>query len=135
MELGAKAPNHLKLLGMVKLLLALLTLTLLSGSTPLKVSVTPTNQFAPGSIRLTIRIEPDIRNRYLCWGYQGGDEFLPFHRSCMDIDGDKAPKLYQPLPYTHIPDGDYSGFAELFRIQPNEAILKEQPFHVVGDER
>lgn len=81
-----------------------------SASERLKLDVTPAHQFAPGTIQLKIRVEPNAENRVLCFGFDSGSNYG--RTSCQDLEGDKAPTIHL-IRYKDLPSGDYEAFAQL----------------------
>lgn len=107
---------------------SLLILTLLA-SPPVRITVVPKASFHPGSVRITVKITPDDRNRDLCYGYEGPS----YRRSCVPIEGAERKVTFEQI-YTNIPPGEYQAFADLFQVLPNKAIHVETYFQVIGDE-
>jgi hypothetical protein len=70
---------------------------------PLTVTATPKISFAPASVRIRARIEPNASNRLLTIVADGEN----FYRSSeIQLDGDQAPRVFE-LDLRSVPAGDY----------------------------
>lgn len=87
-----------------------------SADSSIQLTVSPLNQFAPGSIQLTVRMAPDAANRELCYGLESED--AETRRSCLSLNGEAAPSVIRPSRYTNLSAGEYVAYAELARATP-----------------
>lgn len=76
--------------------------------------------FAPATVRLRIRVEPDVKNRALAVGIISPD----FETSSLEqLDGDKAP-ITRWVTYKDVPAGEYAVVAEVYR--PEDRPWREE---------
>ena len=87
------------------------TKTALDTSPQVKLTVSPANQLAPGTIQLRVQATPHPKNRALCVGYDGDNEHS--RRSCWDLAGEQAPRFFQTR-YNGLPSGAYRAYVELW---------------------
>lgn len=88
------------------LLLAFLTLAA-GGSPNIRFTVTPQQAFAPATITVTVYLQPNSRNRYLCVDYGSGDEDAGSESSdCQPVNGADAPTQHIRV-YRDMPAGSY----------------------------
>lgn len=66
--------------------------------------------FAPATVRVTIRVEPNETNRLVCLEYDGGQ----WARSCWDHVGADAPLSYR-RELRNLPAGEYVAAATVVR--------------------
>ena len=89
--------------------LVVLTVLPMNAGEPLKLAVTPAQSFAPATVRVRARIEPNATNRSLTIVADGSD----FYRSSQfQLDGDRAPKTLD-VEYRNVPGGEYDVYAYL----------------------
>ena len=75
----------------------------LGGREPLTIAVSPAVSFAPATVRIRARIEPNADNRRLTIVADG----LAFYRSSeIQIDGEQAPWTFE-LSFRDMPGGQY----------------------------
>jgi hypothetical protein len=71
------------------------------------LAVSPAHAFAPATVRIRARIEPDADNRLLTIVADGSN----FYRSSdVQLDGDRAPKTIE-LWFRDVPGGEYELYA------------------------
>ena len=96
-----------RVLGMCGLLLLATPTT--RANAPLDVSVAPLHSFAPATVSIRTRIEPDPANRKLTVVADGPD----FYRSSeIQLEGDKAPRTME-CRFADVPGGEYEISATL----------------------
>jgi hypothetical protein len=79
------------------------------GGEPLKLTVTPFQSFAPATVRVRARIEPNAENRILTIVADG----QAFYRSSdIPLEGELAPKTVE-LNFSNLPGGEYEVYAVL----------------------
>ena len=106
------------------LLIFILTATLvLHAAMPAVVlKASPTFQFAPGYVRLTLIIEPDARNRFYCVSYEGTYS----GQTCRQLEGAEAART-RWIDLKDLPAGEYVGQASVGRNDGsvvNSALVK-----------
>ena len=70
---------------------------------PLTLAVSPAHSFAPATVRIRARVEPNAENRLLTIVADGPN----FYRSSdVQLDGEEAPKTVE-LWFRDVPGGDY----------------------------
>src|SRR5262249_24684182 len=105
-----------------------LTMLPVDGSERLRLVVTPTQSFAPATMRIRARIEPSAENRRLAI-VADGDEF--YRSSEIQLDGDQAPKTVQ-LMFSNLPGGDYEIYAVLIDASGHQRAIARQPARVIS---
>ena len=97
------------------------------GTTRLSLAITPSHQFAPGTIQLMAKVSPNADNRVLCLAVESDTGY--YRSSCITLDAEQAPITHQ-LRYGGLPEGQYKAYAEL---RDNNRVLTQtsQPFQVL----
>ena len=70
---------------------------------PLTLAVSPAHAFAPATVRIRARVEPNADNRMLTIVADGPDFY---RRSDVQLDGEDAPRTFE-LWFRDVPGGDY----------------------------
>ena len=86
-----------------------LTALTVNGREAVTITVSPAHAFAPATLRVVVRIEPNATNRSLTI-VADGENF--FRSSEVSLDGDQAPKIIQ-MPFASVPGGQYDVYAVL----------------------
>lgn len=108
--------------------LLVLCLLLAAAAEPvITLTITPTQQFAPGTITLKMRVPRDHQNFQLCFGFES--DYIT-RSSCMLWDGSNAP-LVQWQEYRNLPAGQYEAFAQLWRVPNRLAGQAKAQFNVL----
>jgi len=89
--------------------LVALTALPVTGRDAVTITVSPARAFAPATLRVIVRIEPNATNRSLTI-VADGENF--FRSSEVSLDGDQAPKIIQ-MPFPSVPGGQYDVYAVL----------------------
>lgn len=93
------------------LLAVLIHAAVVGAQTPISITTKDFISPEPATVRVTVRIERDVRNRSWCLVYDGGTKF---RESCEELDGDRAPVFFQ-LRLNDLPAGDYVAVAAVCR--------------------
>jgi hypothetical protein len=86
-----------------------LTALTVNGREAVTITVSPAQAFAPATLRVVVRIEPNATNRALTI-VADGESF--FRSSEVSLEGDLAPKIVQ-MPFPNVPGGNYDVYAVL----------------------
>ena len=86
-----------------------LTALTVNGREAVTITVSPAHAFAPATLRVVVRIEPDATNRSLTI-VADGENF--FRSSEVSLEGAQAPKIIQ-MPFPSVPGGQYEVYAVL----------------------
>jgi len=87
--------------------LTVLTVSPVDGGAPLELVVTPVESFAPASVNIRARIQPNAHNRMITI-VADGPEF--YRSSQIQLDGEQGPKTVE-LVFSSLPGGEYEVFA------------------------
>jgi hypothetical protein len=71
---------------------------------PVQLMVSPRVQLAPGTVKITLRIEPDARNRIFCVVYDSEGQSGQF---CSDLQGADEVRTRELPLLKDLPGGDY----------------------------
>ena len=100
----------------------------LDGLEPLTIVVSPAVSFAPATVRIRARIEPNADNRRLTIVADG----LAFYRSSdVPIDGEQAPKTFE-LSLRDMPGGEYEVYAFLTDTFGRQRAVAHQTTRVIS---
>ncbi len=75
----------------------------LTATESLTMAVSPTEAFAPATLRIQLRIAPNTKNRELELIADSGDFY---RRSCVALDGEAAPRVLS-MQFDGMPGGEY----------------------------
>lgn len=95
---------------------------LLMANRAVSVEVNPHIAFAPASIQVTVRVQPDAENRNLIVEAVGGD----YRRSDVQLDGDVAP-IQHLINWRGLDGGEYEVIAS---VTSNTALLARERTHM-----
>lgn len=87
--------------------------------------------FAPATLRITVKVEPQADNRMVRIIIDDGENY--FRSTDLPLNGDKAVKTQQ-LFFPHIPPGDYDITATLYDNHNEIVKLERGIAHVIGDQ-
>lgn len=107
-------------------LATLLALAILAPNHPISIAVEGRLQFEPATIRLKVRVEPDIHNRGLAYGVDSVD-FIS--SSWEDLPGDRG-RITRWATYRDLPAGEYVAWAEVVR-RPDDNRQTQARFMVL----
>jgi len=100
----------------------------LNGREPLTIAVSPAFAFAPATVRVRARIEPNADNRRLTIVADG----VEFYRSSeIQIDGEQAPKTFE-LFLRDVPGGEYEVYAVLTDTLGRQRAIARQATRVMS---
>lgn len=89
----------------------------------LTLAVDPRVQFAPGTVRVLVRLVPHADNRLLCVGIESDERS---ERSCRALDGLDEPSAFF-FTFSRLPGAEYRASAEVFReAGAHRACLAEE---------
>jgi hypothetical protein len=86
-----------------------LTVLPVDGGQRISIAVSPAKAFAPATLRVRARIEPNEANRSLSL-IADGENF--YRSSAIPLDGDQAPRIVE-LWFPNVPGGEYEVLAVL----------------------
>ena len=99
-----------------------------AGREPLTIAVSPAFAFAPATVRVRARIEPDADNRRLTIVADG----VALYRSSeIQIDGEQAPKTFE-LSFRDLPGGEYEVYAILTDSVGRQRAVARQATRVMS---
>ena len=81
----------------------------MNGLEPLTIAVSPAFAFAPATLKVRLRIEPNADNRRLIIVADGAELY---RSSEVQLEGEQAPKTIE-LSFRDVPRGDYQVYAVL----------------------
>ncbi len=100
----------------------------LDGREPLTIAVSPAVAFAPATVRVRARIEPNADNRRLTIVADG----VAFYRSSeIQIDGEQAPRTFE-LAFRDLPGGEYEVSAILTDTVGRQRAIARQATRVMS---
>jgi hypothetical protein len=90
---------------------------------PMTIAVSPLQSFSPTDLRIRLRVEPSVDNRWL----EVVADSLDFYRSSrIQMDGERAPKTIV-LEFRSVPSGQYEVTGELMNSQGlRRAFVRQQ---------
>ena len=95
---------------------------------PLTLALSPVHSFAPATVRIRARIEPNADNRLLTIVADGPN----FYRSSeMQLDGEEAPKTVE-LWFREVPAGDYEVSAIVTTTSGRPRVTARSSMTVLG---
>ena len=95
---------------------------------PLTLALSPVHAFAPATVRIRARIEPNVENRLLTIVADGPN----FYRSSeMQLDGEEAPKTVE-LWFREVPAGDYEVSAILTTTSDRRRVTARSSMTVLS---
>jgi hypothetical protein len=98
------------------------------GLEPLTIAVSPAFAFAPATVRVRARIEPNADNRRLTIVADG----VAFYRSSeIQIDGEQAPRTFE-LSFRDMPGGEYEVYAILTDTAGRQRAIARQATRVMS---
>ena len=100
----------------------------LNGREPLTIAVSPAFAFAPATVRVRARIEPNADNRRLTIVADG----VALYRSSeIQIDGEQAPRTFE-LSFRDLPGGEYQVSAVLTDTAGRQRAIARQATRVMS---
>jgi hypothetical protein len=105
----------------------ILSVTPISGKAALKLEVTPTQAFAPATVRISARIDPNEDNRLLAIAADA-EEF--YRSSEIQLNGAEAPKTIE-LRFPSLPAGDYEIAAALIDSSGHPRAIVRQTARIL----
>jgi hypothetical protein len=100
----------------------------LDGREPLTIAVSPAFAFAPATVRVRARIEPNADNRRLTIVADGG---ALYRSSEIQIDGEEGPKTFE-LWFRDMPGGEYEVSAILTDTVGRQRAIAHQATRVMS---
>jgi hypothetical protein len=105
-----------------------MTTTSIGASDKVSVKVSPTVSFAPATLVIKTRVEPDPDNREMDVVAESGE----YHRSsAVQLDGDRAP-LTSTFEFRSLPPGDYQITAMVIGVDRQTRALAHARVRVFG---
>jgi hypothetical protein len=97
---------------------------------PVSLDVTPAVSFAPGEVRIRIRVEPNVTNRRMTVVAES-ESF--YRSSTIQLEGDQAPLTTQ-LQFRGLPRGEYDISAALIGTDGKTTGLAHRRINIVDVE-
>src|SRR5262249_24141628 len=98
-----------------------------AGNEPLTLTVSPTVAFAPATVRVRVRIQPDAGNRRLTIVADGPELY---RSSEIQLDGEQAPQTFE-MWFRDLPGSDYQVYAILTDAVGRERARAHRPTKVM----
>jgi hypothetical protein len=99
------------------------------GRERLRIAVSPAQSFAPGFIRVRVRIEPSVENRSL-EVIADGEQF--YRSSQIQLEGDRSPATFN-LEMRSLPEGEYRVSGILRDRTGHERSMVYEDVRVIGN--
>jgi hypothetical protein len=95
---------------------------------PLTLATAPAHSFAPATVRIRVRVEPNADNRVLTIVADGPDFY---RRSDVPLEGDEAPRTFE-LWFKDVPAGNYEVSAILTTIADRPRVAARSSVNVLS---